>query len=104
MAVGFEDSALLGYVSPTFRTHIKPLHSHNATNLIRKSNTFPEKFMDRLCHGFANARNQIAVATKFLYGGATYFGALRIDLASCVTVLAPRILMASRFLENIYTP
>jgi hypothetical protein len=48
--------------------------------------------MDRLCHGFQNPGNHIAVATKFLYGVATYFGALWIDLTSCVAVLAPRIL------------
>jgi hypothetical protein len=49
--------------------------------------------MDRLTHGFANPGHQIAVATKFLYGGARYLWALRTDLASCVTVLAPRILI-----------
>ena len=48
--------------------------------------------MVRLRHGFANAGKQIAVATKFLYVGGHIFWALRIDLASCVTVLAPRIL------------
>jgi hypothetical protein len=76
-----------------FRKHIKLSHSHNSTNLIRKCNTFPEKVMDRLRHGFPNPGNQIVVETKFLSEGATYFGALMIDLASCVTVLAPRILI-----------
>jgi hypothetical protein len=95
-----ENSAVLGYdVSPTFRTNIKPSHSQNSTNLIQKSNTFPEKVMDWLCHEFPNLGNQIAAVTKFLHRGATYFGALRIDLTSCVTVLAPRIL---RWLPNFW--
>jgi len=77
-----EDSALIGCDgSPTFRTDINPSHSQNSANLIGKINAFTEKVIDRLRHGFANPGNPIAVATKFLYGGATHFGALRIDLA-----------------------
>jgi hypothetical protein len=83
-------------VFPTFRTDIKPSPSQNSANLIRKSNTFPEKVMDRLRHGFANPGNHIAVAIKFFYGGATYFGTLRRDLVSCITGLAHRILRCLR--------